>query len=79
MGEREYTLRLTAEELCTVRFELDLLAQQHDQHAAATDEQVAHGFNTREAGEYWREQAALCRAVVKKAQAALDGGPVREV
>lgn len=78
MDERKYTLQLTAEELFTVRFELDLAAQQHDQHVTEADEQAAQGFGTREAGEYWREQAALCRAVAAKAEAALDAGPSLE-
>ena len=78
MDERLYTLRLTLEELFSVSFELDLAAQEHDQHVTVAGEQAAHGFDTREAGEYWREQSALCRAVVAKAEAALDAGPSAE-
>ena len=78
MDEKLYTLQLTREELFTISFELDRDAKQHDQYATEADELAAQGFGTREPGEYWREQAALCRRVVTKAQAAMDAGPSRE-
>lgn len=79
MEEKLYTLRLTREELFTVSFELDRAAEQHDQRATEADELAAQGFGTREPGEYWREQAALCRRVSEKVRAVLDGRPSREV
>nr|WP_325300376.1 hypothetical protein [uncultured Dysosmobacter sp.] len=75
MPERTYTLQLTGTDLFIIRFELERVADEHDKSAEMTAELVAAGYGTVKDTAYWREQAANCRAVVAKAQAALDAGP----
>ena len=79
MDEKLHTLQLTLRELCTVRLELERLAEEHEKAAADAYAGAMIGYGNFESVAYWREQAALCRAVVKKAQAALDAGPSGEV
>lgn len=79
MDEKLYALQLTLRELCTVRLELERLAEEHEKAAADAYAGAMIGYGNFESVAYWREQTEICRAVAKKAQAVVDGGPSREV